>query len=52
MEFEDCWDNRTTVEVSGQRLPLISIDDLRRNKLALGRHQDLADLENLDDIPE
>ena len=31
----------------GIRVPLISLDDLRANKLASGRTKDLADLENL-----
>jgi len=26
----------------------IGLDDLKRNKRAVGRHQDLADLENLE----
>lgn len=48
VEFESCWRNRTELVVDGLAIPVISLDDLRRNKRALGRHQDLADLENLE----
>jgi predicted nucleotidyltransferase len=47
VDFETCWARRETVDVDGLRLPVISLDDLRANKRALGRHQDLADLEAL-----
>lgn len=29
-------------------LPFVALDDLKKNKRATGRHQDLADLENLE----
>jgi hypothetical protein len=48
VSFEDCYDSRATVELEGLLVPFISLDDLRKNKRALGRHQDLADLENLE----
>jgi Nucleotidyltransferase of unknown function (DUF6036) len=48
VEFADCWQNKVDVDVDGIALPVISLDDLRVNKRALGRHQDLADLENLE----
>jgi hypothetical protein len=35
------------VELDGVRVPFISLQDLRRNKLASGRPQDLADLDAL-----
>ena len=35
--------------LEGLVFPVISLKDLRANKRALGRHQDLADLEELDD---
>jgi hypothetical protein len=47
VSFEDCYDSRAVVELEGLLVPFISLDDLRKNKRALGRHQDLADLENL-----
>ena len=47
IEFSDCYPNRESVDIDGVPLPLISLDDLKTNKKASGRHQDLADLENL-----
>lgn len=47
VEFEQCWRNREELVVNEIVLPVLSLDDLRQNKRALGRHQDLADLENL-----
>ena len=48
VEFTACWNNRLLAEEDGLQFPVISLADLRANKLALGRHQDLADLEQLD----
>ena len=48
VEFEPCWKNRVELVIDGIMLPVISLEDLKRNKRALGRHQDLADLENLE----
>jgi hypothetical protein len=36
------------VVIDGTTLNFIDIDNLRANKKATGRHQDLADLENLE----
>jgi hypothetical protein len=33
---------------AGVRVPFIDVASLRKNKQAVGRHQDLADLENLE----
>lgn len=49
VEFENCWENRIQAEDEDLTYPVISLDDLRANKRALGRHQDLADLEELGD---
>lgn len=48
IEFNECWQNRVVVEEDGLAFPVISLNDLRANKSALGRHQDLADLDQLD----
>ena len=45
--FEDCFAQRLDVAVGGILLPVISIDDLIRNKLAAGRAKDLVDVESL-----
>ncbi len=35
------------IDIDGISIPVISLSDLRQNKLASGRAKDLADLENL-----
>lgn len=45
--FEDCFAHRLDVMIAGTLLPVISIDDLIRNKLAAGRAKDLVDVESL-----
>ncbi len=49
VEFEACWESRVMAEEGGLVFPVISLKDLRVNKSALGRHQDLADLDQLDE---
>ena len=49
VSFDDCWENRISVDDEDLSYPVISLNDLRVNKKALGRHQDLADLEELGD---
>jgi hypothetical protein len=39
---------RTVVEVDGVLVNFIALESLKKNKKATGRHQDLADLENLE----
>ena len=36
-----------SLKIDGVEVSIISLHDLRRNKLAAGRHKDLNDLENL-----
>jgi hypothetical protein len=47
VDFRECYGRRDTVVWDGIRVPLISLSDLRANKLASGRTRDIADLENL-----
>lgn len=47
VEFEDCYPRRVVVPLDGVQVVVIGLDDLRTNKLAVGRLQDLADLEHL-----
>ena len=47
VEFNDCFSRRSPVEIDGVEVNLISLADLRANKLASGRHKDLDDLEHL-----
>ena len=48
VEFEACWPQRLVVPLDGVEVTVIGLDDLRQNKRATGRLQDLADLEQLD----
>lgn len=48
VEFEACYEHRDVAEIEGVMLPFIGLAELRANKRASGRHQDLADLENLE----
>jgi hypothetical protein len=47
VEFEDCWQRRVTIEDDDLRIPAISLEDLKLNKLASGRKKDLLDLDEL-----
>lgn len=47
VEFDACRSRAVFFDVDGTRLPVISLDDLKTNKRAAGRHKDLNDLENL-----
>lgn len=49
VEFDSTHEHRVEVVVDGVPVPFIGLEDLRRNKRAMGRHQDLADLEALDE---
>jgi hypothetical protein len=45
--FDAAWVRRCSVTLDGQQIPLIDIEDLIANKIAVGRLQDLADVEAL-----
>jgi hypothetical protein len=47
MDFEECWKDRTVVEIDGDPINFISIEDLIKNKEATGRPQDLIDATHL-----
>lgn len=47
VEFEECFGRREVAEIEGVIVPIIRLEDLKRNKRASGRHKDLADLEEL-----
>jgi len=48
VEFEDCYPSRTQVAIDEVAVSFVDLDNLRRNKRAADRLQDLADLENLE----
>ena len=44
VEFDEAWPARKEVEIEGLRIPVIGRSHLLKNKKALGRPQDLADV--------
>lgn len=48
VDFDDAWRDRAMVEVEGLMIPVIGRRDLIRNKKAVGRPQDLADVARLE----
>jgi hypothetical protein len=47
VDFAECQARRVEDTLDGVPVHVIGLDDLKRNKQAAGRHQDLADLEHL-----
>jgi predicted nucleotidyltransferase len=47
VDFDECFAEKVTTEMDGVQVNLISLNHLKINKKASGRHQDLADLDNL-----
>ena len=47
VNFGECYAQRVVDVLDGVKVNLISLKHLKANKKASGRHQDLADLENL-----
>ncbi|HLF73526.1 MAG TPA: hypothetical protein VI524_04230 [Anaerolineales bacterium] len=48
VEFSECYPVHVTAHMDGIPVNFIDLENLRKNKRATGRHQDLADLENLE----
>jgi len=48
LEFEKCYSSKVTVNIDDQEIDFIDLENFKKNKKAVGRHQDLADLENLE----
>ena len=47
LDFESAWSRRVTISVNGAEVPFISREDFIANKTAVGRPQDLVDVEKL-----
>jgi hypothetical protein len=45
--FDAAYERKKNVKIEDIEVDVISLDDLYENKLIVGRHQDLADVENL-----
>ena len=48
MDFESCYQARIEVEIRELKVNFIDLENLKQTKRLAGRHQDLADLENLE----
>jgi hypothetical protein len=48
VEFDEAYQHRQTVEIEGMAIPLLSYDDLVRNKRATGRDRDGLDADRLE----
>ena len=48
LDFAEAFKNHVLILVGDVQVPFVSVDDLRTNKLATGRLQDLADAEFLE----
>lgn len=48
LQFEDCYTARVEVEIQGVKINFIDLKNLKQNKRATGRPQDLADAESLE----
>lgn len=47
VEFDECWPRRITARFQHLEIPVIGLDDLITNKRAVGRPQDLVDVDLL-----
>jgi hypothetical protein len=45
--FDDCYSRKVTDTVDGVEISFISLEDLKKNKKAIGSHKDLNDVEKL-----
>lgn len=48
LKFKDCYKAKVEVEIQGLKINFIDLENLKQNKRATGRPQDLADAENLE----
>jgi hypothetical protein len=48
LKFTDCYKARVEAKIQGLQINFIDIDNLKKNKRATGRPQDLVDAENLE----
>ena len=48
LSFDECYSSKVQVTVGEQQVDFIDIDNLKKNKRATGRLQDLADVDHLE----
>jgi hypothetical protein len=49
VSFEDAWPRRLTVRIGELQVPVLGRDDFLRNKRAVGRPKDIADIALLEE---
>ena len=49
--LQEVWDTRETYELDGVPLAVVSLTGLLMMKRVAGRHQDLSDIEHLEEAP-
>ncbi len=49
VDFDECYASRIEIDIEGLKISVINLENLKKNKKASGRLQDLADLEKLRD---
>jgi len=47
LNFKECYSSKVEVTIEDTTINFIDLENLKKNKKATGRYQDLADLENL-----
>ncbi|HUP01413.1 MAG TPA: hypothetical protein VM737_07840 [Gemmatimonadota bacterium] len=52
VSFQEAWANRIEVRIEGITVPVLGRDELIRNKRAVGRPRDLADIEELQEAEQ
>lgn len=50
VEFENCYEHKSEIDIEGVKVDFININDLIKAKKKTGRLQDLADAENLEKV--
>ncbi len=50
VNFKECYDRKNTIAIDDVEVNIIDIEDLKKNKKASKRYQDLADLERLGEL--
>lgn len=47
VDFTESYNSRIEIEIENVKVNVINLDNLKKNKIASGRAQDIADVENL-----
>lgn len=50
LEFEESYKSKVTIKIQKLDINFIDLENLKKNKMAVGRYQDLADLEKLNEL--